>query len=136
MVQLVEAIVQEIIAVERVAIAVVAVLEAVQHSRGGARLDPTLIDHPAKPIQADVLIPGVAVRFARLLDVGQLRGRLRPRPLDHGPQAEIAVALQRRRAVLDIDQPADLVVEPARGGRLKSCVPFGVSPFGVSFPYG
>ena len=43
------------------------------------RVDPVLIDHPAEAVQADVLVAGVAVALAGLLDVGQVDAGLRCR---------------------------------------------------------
>ena len=70
--------------------------------------DPALIDYAPETIQAGVLVAGVAVRFARLLDVGQLHPRLRVILDHHRAQTEVAVTHQRSGAVGNRRQPADI----------------------------
>ncbi len=83
MVQLAEARIHQVVAVKNVGIPIIAVLKAIRRGATGGD-DPALIDHPTEAVEAGVLVAGVAVRFAGLLDVGQVHTRLRMRALDYG----------------------------------------------------
>ncbi len=75
MVELAEGGVDGVLLVQSVPIAVVAVLDAVE---GDVvyRVEPALIDDPAEAVDARVLVAGVAIRFAGLLDHCQLHSGL------------------------------------------------------------
>ena len=62
-------------AIKPVADLVKAILDALQRNRGAGH-DPALVDHPAEPVPARILIAAVAHRFRALLDVGQFSPRL------------------------------------------------------------
>jgi len=82
--------IDHVVAVQHVAVLVVAVLQAVRRGVGG-RIEPVLVDDAAEAVQAGVLVAGVAEGFARLLHVGEVNSRIRVPALDHGAQAHVTV---------------------------------------------
>ncbi len=126
-VQLAEGRVDRVVAVQRVAVAVVAVLEAV----GGlqrARIVPVLIDDAAEAVQADVRVAAVARPLAALGDIGQVDA-VALVAFHHRVQPQVLVRLQGAAAVRQRREPADAVVEGAGvvvGDRLGRAAAAGI----------
>src|SRR5205809_703347 len=76
--------------------------------------NPALIRNPAEPIQSGVLIAGIPVGLAALLDVAQVHARLAVTADDDCPLTEVAVTLQGGGTVRQRTQPANRAVQTTR----------------------